>query len=169
MVSSVKQIRLPDSQKNPAQPSYHQRPDDDWARPLPHVRASFLYTKYQKNRGYNEEKVAEKVDFADARPSFVLLSSVVRPERVDTYEGERAAWDTVMNPVRKKRCLRLSSTWRRKTNLIQKMPLQVHPAEIPPPSNGPRTYEMERVMPTSAPTISGLLGPCSRRQTCAKL
>ena len=95
MVLPVKQIRLPEPQKDPAQPSYHQRPDDDRARPLPHVRPSFLYTKYQQNRGYDEEKVAEKVDFADAGPSRVL-SAVVRPERVDAYEGERATWDTAM-------------------------------------------------------------------------
>ena len=54
------------------------------------------------------------------------------------------------------------------TYLIQKMPRQVH-SEMAPPSRGPRMYEMDSVMPTSAPTISGRLGPCSTRHTWAKL
>jgi len=54
------------------------------------------------------------------------------------------------------------------TNLIQKMPRHVH-SVIPPPSSGPRIYEMDSVMPTNAPTTSGRSGPCSTRHTCARL
>jgi hypothetical protein len=54
------------------------------------------------------------------------------------------------------------------THLNQKIPRQLH-SDMAPPSSGPRMKEIERVIPTRAPTTSGRLGPCSRRHTCAKL